>query len=69
MKPLKMIPFFFRKSKHQLQLRGSSAANQGEDTIQCSAIVDTLHGIQLNKEAFSHTKNSQFCAENSIFLN
>lgn len=69
-KPLEIIPFFCRKSKHQLLLRGSSAANQGENTLQCFAIAGTLHGIHLNKCRFLHLSEASFLvpAEKQAFI-
>lgn len=57
-KPLEIISFFRRK--HQLLLRGRSAANQGENTLQCSVIAGTLHGIHLNKCRFLYLSEASF---------
>lgn len=59
-KPLENVSFFCRKNKHQLLLRGSSVANQGENTLQRSAIVYARHGIHLKKCRFPHLSEPPF---------
>lgn len=54
--PWRLFLFSAENPSTRQLLRGSSAVNQGEDTLQCSAIADTLHGIHPNKKTFRPTK-------------